>query len=104
MLGLGLKGGKLAAENLSAYDVRAPDEDLSLRHVKRGQLSMVNDGANANGSEFLVTYGEAQMLNGYQTVFGELVEGEDVLAQLEADTDRLGAVKGDWSLLTSGHK
>ena len=44
------------------------------------------------------------MLNGYQTVFGELVEGEDVLAKLEAATDRHGSVEGDFTISASGHK
>ena len=59
MAGLGVKAGSLSEENLSAFDVRAPDEDLSLRHAKRGMLSMVNDGPNSNGSEFMITFGEA---------------------------------------------
>ena len=104
MAGLGVKAGHLSEENLSAYDIRATDEDMTVRHTHRGQLTMMNDGRDANGSEFMITYGEAQYLNGYNTVFGELVEGADVLAQLEAKTDRHGNVAGDWTIATSGHK
>ena len=104
MAGLGFNAGHLSEENLSAFEVRSPDEDMTVRHTHRGQLTMVNDGTNANGSEFMVTYGETQFLNGYNTCFGELVEGEDVLAQLEAKTDRHGNVAGDWTIAASGHK
>ena len=52
----------------------------------------------------MITFGESQMLNGYNTVFGELVDGEDVLAKLEAQTDRHGNVAGDWTIAASGHK
>ena len=41
------------------------DENLNLRHHKRGILSMANDGENGNGSEFLITLGKADMLDGY---------------------------------------
>ena len=59
MAGLGVKAGAISSENLNAFDLRAPDEDLSVRHAKRGQLSMVGDGKDANGSEFMITFGEA---------------------------------------------
>lgn len=40
---------------------------------------MANDGENSNGSEFMITLGKADVLDGYHSVIGELVEGEDVL-------------------------
>ena len=104
MGGLGVQAGATGEENLSAFESRAVDEDLSVRHAYRGQLTMMNSGANSAGSQFMVTFGEAQFLNGYQTVFGELVEGEDILAKLEAATDRQGNVSGDFSIAESGHR
>merc|ERR1712100_724676 len=78
MAGLGVHvGGNEDGE--SAFGVRLPDEDMSVRHVRRGQLSMASDGTNANGSKVLITFGEAEYLNGYNTVFGEIVSGHDVL-------------------------
>ena len=55
------------------------DEDLTVRHFKRGLLTATNDGPHAAGSEFTITFGSTPNLDGYQTVFGELVEGENIL-------------------------
>ena len=96
--GLGFKAGNIAEENVDCTGARGLDEDLSVRHAMRGNLTMVNDGTNANGSGFMVTFGEAPMLDGYNTCFGNLVEGEDVLAKIEANTNRLGEVAGDFSI------
>ena len=53
------------AENLGAGDTRLPDEHLGLRNHKRGILTMVNDGAHANGSQFAILFDEAHYLDGY---------------------------------------
>ena len=63
--GLGFKGGRISEDNASSIGLRIPDEDRNVRHYKRGILSMCNDGTNANGSEFLVTFDQAAMLDGY---------------------------------------
>lgn len=75
MAGLGVMAGEIDEENNGAYGVWNPDGDLSLRHHKRGMLSATISGTNRTGAEFMVTFGEAHMLNGQQTVFGEIVEG-----------------------------
>jgi len=49
----------------------------------------------------MITFGEAAFLDGYQTVFGELVEGDQVLAEIERHVDRLGNVKGDLSIVAA---
>ena len=102
--GFGISGGRIGEENLGAHGLRLQDEDLSMRHTKRGQLTLPNDGENSGGSEFTITFGEASYLDGYQTVFGELVEGHDVLDALESGVDRHGAVHGDFSIVGSGCK
>ena len=54
-------------------------------------LSLANDGENANGSEIQITLGQTgAIFDGYHSVVGELVEGEEVLAQAEASVNRLG--------------
>jgi len=69
------------------------DENLNLRHIRRGTLSFANDGENANGSEILITLGDAaNVLDGYNTVIGQLVEGEDVLAKAESSLNRHGSL------------
>jgi cyclophilin family peptidyl-prolyl cis-trans isomerase/protein-disulfide isomerase len=47
-----------------------------------GLLAMANAGANANGSQFFITYGPATHLNGGFTIFGEVLEGMDVALSL----------------------
>jgi peptidyl-prolyl cis-trans isomerase A (cyclophilin A) len=44
-----------------------------------GRLAMANAGPGTNGSQFFVTVGEAPWLNGRHTIFGQVVEGYDVV-------------------------
>lgn len=49
-----------------------------------GRVGMANSGAGTNGSQFFITYKAAPNLNGSYTVFGQVIEGMDVLQQLTA--------------------
>ena len=51
---------------------------------------MANAGPNTNGSQFFITFAATSWLNGAHVVFGELVEGEDILKSLEASGSRSG--------------
>ncbi|OQO09641.1 Peptidyl-prolyl cis-trans isomerase-like 3 [Cryoendolithus antarcticus] len=83
-----LQGGSPASgtvkDNPSIYG--APFEDeirTTLRHDKRGMLSMANKGAGTNGSQFFVTYGEARHLDGKNSVFGRVLEGWETLDAIQ---------------------
>jgi len=60
-------------------------------------LAMANSGPNTNGSQFFITFGVTDWLTGGYTIFGELIQGEDVLNSLTlidpdnpADADKVG--------------
>ena len=55
-----------------------------LRHNKRGILSMANAGPNTNGSQFFITHGPTPHLDNRHSVFGQLVEGEEIFMSIPA--------------------
>merc|ERR1712232_1466708 len=61
--------------------------------TKPGLLSMANSGPNTNSSQFFITTRRTPHLDGKHVVFGEIVEGLDVLAELEKEGSQNGKVK-----------
>eukprot|EP00750_Incisomonas_marina_P000950 INCI1075.3.p1 GENE.INCI1075.3~~INCI1075.3.p1 ORF type:complete len:453 (+),score=97.20 INCI1075.3:131-1489(+) len=68
----------------SIYGSEFEDENFDIKHTKPGLLSMANSGPGTNGSQFFITTIATPWLDGKHVVFGELTDGADVLAKLNA--------------------
>jgi peptidylprolyl isomerase len=90
------RGGK------SIYGAKFADENFTLKHDRPFLLSMANAGPNSNGSQFFVTTVATDWLDGKHVVFGEVVEGEELVKQIEGKGSRSGTPSAKVVISASG--
>jgi len=101
-----LQGGDFTMGNgmggESIYGAKFEDENFKLKHTKAGLLSMANAGPGTNGSQFFITTVTTAWLDGKHVVFGEVLEGMDVVKAVEALGSSSGQTKGEIIIKASG--
>ena len=86
----------------SIYGEKFADENFDLKHSKPMLLSMANAGPNTNGSQFFITTVVTSWLDGRHTVFGEVLEGGDVVKAVEAVGSSSGKPSKAVTIVDSG--
>ncbi len=73
-----IQGGDPNGDGSGSPGYKFKNEDNAYRFDKKGVLAMANAGRDTNGSQFFITVAPYPSLNGGYTVFGQVVEGQDV--------------------------
>jgi len=101
-----LQGGDFTNHNgtggKSIYGSKFKDENFKLKHDKPFLLSMANAGPNTNGSQFFITTVITSWLDGKHVVFGEVVDGSDVVKNIERMGSKSGQPSGKIAIENCG--
>jgi peptidyl-prolyl cis-trans isomerase A (cyclophilin A) len=79
-----IQGGDPQGTGMGGPGYQFEDETKGSAHRfdKAGKLAMANAGPNTNGSQYFITVGKTDWLTGKHTIFGEVVEGYDVVEKI----------------------
>jgi peptidyl-prolyl cis-trans isomerase A (cyclophilin A) len=79
-----IQGGDPAGTGMGGPGYRFEDETKGSPHKFNlpGKLAMANAGPNTNGSQFFITVAPTDWLTGKHTIFGEVVEGQNIVEKI----------------------
>jgi cyclophilin family peptidyl-prolyl cis-trans isomerase len=73
------QGGDPTGTGMGGPGYQFVNENSDLKFDKAGVVAMANAGPDTNGSQFFITFGPTEQLNGGYTIFGQVTEGMDVV-------------------------
>lgn len=76
------QGGDPTGTGTGGPGYQFANEDSDLTFDKEGVVAMANAGRDTNGSQFFITFGPTPQLNGGYTIFGQVIEGMDVVRNI----------------------
>jgi len=86
----------------SIYGNKFEDENFTLKHTGPGAMSMANAGPNTNGSQFFITTVKTSWLDNRHVVFGNVVEGMDIVKKIESYGSQSGKPSKTITVSNSG--
>ncbi|CAE6464131.1 unnamed protein product [Rhizoctonia solani] len=86
----------------SIYGRKFADENFDYEHDRQGLLSMANAGPNTNTSQFFITLGPQSGLDDEHVVFGEVVEGWEIVKAIESTPTKNEKPKKDVKIVQCG--